>query len=347
MITLTPISPVGAMAYAYRINGKNCSFMDGEFSFVTSGEDVVNILGPITTYVMISPFKEDENTNYQHTIMATIDDSESPSIIFDGTKGRSYVEFAMETKCEIVFKVDESAEKDNNDMKHEYAADMPKIKNMASSIKPDVRPDCGDSVGDIDGDSDKITITETESEKPEKCEKPEKKPANIAEITSYDRVMNAIYDIFSENSVIEIDRDLFNDICTDGISIEARNWKVSMHPYIVAFWKELCPYTRVLHLSIEKTRKHHNGIYCGMYENRGTISFLLRFNDKGSLVQIESTFATIDPNEYLNQEIRDLFDVIEKAKAESKDNGYILPLRENVISNYIGSDVDNNIHIHC
>lgn len=347
MITLTPSIPVGAMAYAYRINGKNYSFMDGEFSFITSGEDVVNILGHITTYVMITPLKEDENINYDHLIMATIDDSESPSIIFDGTKGRSYVEFAMETKCEIVFKVDKSEEKDNNEMKQNTPD---KIKNENSANKPADYPDCGDSVGDVDGDSDKIVITETKpekSEKAEKLEKPEKKPANIAEITSYDRVMNAIYDVFSENSVIDMDREMFNDICTDGISIEARNWKVSMHPYIVTFQKELCPYTRVLHMSIEKTRKFHNGIYCGMYENRGTISFLLRFNDKGSLVQIESSFATIDPTEYLNQEIRDLFVEIEKAKAESKENGSILPLRENVTSNYIGSDVDNNISIHC
>lgn len=341
MITLTPSIPVGAMVYAYRINGKNCSFMDGEFSFVTSGEDVVNILGKIPTYVMITPLKEDENTNYQHTIMATIDDSESPSIIFDGTKGRSYVEFAMETKCEIVFKVDKSTEKDNNDMKHEYAADMPKIKNMASSIKPDVRPDCGDSVGDVDSDSDKIVITETKSEK---SEKPEKKPANIAEITSYDRVMNAIYDIFSENSVIDMDREMFNDICTDGISIEVRNWKVSMHPYLVTFQKELCPYTQVLHVSIEKTRKHHNGIRCGMYENRGTLSFLFRFNDKGNLTQIVSTSAAIDPNEYLNQEIRDLFTEIEKAKNESREKGFTLPLRED-ITPYTSDD--DNIKIHC
>lgn len=341
MITLTPSIPVGAMAYAYRINGKNYSFMDGEFSFVTSGEDIVNILGPITTYVMITPLKEDENINYDHTIMATIDDSESPSVIFDGTKGRSYVEFAMETKCEIVFKVEKSEEKDNNDMKH--IADAPKIKDMSSSIKPAVRPDCRDSIGDVDGDSDKIVITETESEKCEKSEKPEKKPANIAEITSYDRVMNAIYDIFSENSVIDMDREMFNDLCTDGISIEAHNWKVSMHPYIVTFQKELCPFTRVLHVSIEKTRKLHNGIHCGLYENRGIISLLLRFNDKGQFIQSVSTSNVLDPDEYLNQEIRDFISAIRKAKAESEEKGIML--REHTPASYlISDDEDNNIH---
>lgn len=316
MITLTPTS--NEQINAYQINGSNCSFLNGTFTFVTSGEDVVNILGQ-PSYIMITPLDAPSSDDYNYSVMVTVDDSKPPTFIFYGKNNDSNLEVYMDHECKIVFKED-----DNTDCL--TPSDIDEIVD-----KPDVKAE------------------EPKQDKKPLIQKPveadvERSDANIAELTSYDRVMNAIYDIFSENSVIDMDREMFNDICTDGISIEARNWKVSMHPYLVTFQKELCPYTQVLHVSIEKTRKHHNGIRCGMYENRGTLSFLFRFNDKGNLTQIVSTSAAIDPNEYLNQEIRDLFTEIEKAKIESREKGFTLPLRED-ITPYTSDD--DNIKIHC
>lgn len=345
MITLTVVSAIFG-THIYKINGKEYSFTAGNLTYVTSpGEKVVNIESTEEkTRISVFPFTHDsaDNDDCCHTISASIDNGPVPTIMFNGTGINSNVEFVMGSKTTITFvNKNEYVNEHVKMLRDAYQNTTPdKTKNENSANNPNDKPDCGDSIGDVDGDSDKIVITETKPEKPEKCEKSEKKPANIAEITSYDRVMNAIYDVFSENSVIDIDREMFNDICTDGISIEARNWNVSMHPYIVTFQKELCPYTRVLHLSIEKTRKYHNGIYCGMYVNRGTISLLLRFNDKGQLIQIESSFATIDSTEYCNQEIRDLFTEIEKAKSESKEKGIML--REQTTP--YTSDEDNSIH---
>lgn len=328
MITLTP-NPTEQIN-AYQINGANCSFSNGTFTFVTSGEDVVNILGQ-PSYIMITPLEVSPH-KCKYTVMVTLDDSKPPTVIFDGENSESCFEVFMDHKCEILFKEDD-------DTKCLTPEDIDEIVD-----KPDVKAEEPTPKADnimkteiCDNNSNKLSI-----QKPVEADV-ESSDANITELTSYDKILNAIYEIFEENSPIPYDREIFNDICEDGIRTEASNWKLSMHPYIVTFHKESSPmYTNVLHIIIEKTKKLHNGYSSGMYLNRGTIKMLLIFNRNGDLTRFCINSAVVDPNNYLNQEIRDLFNAINNAKEKCDSKGY--KFTEEIIDNEM---LINDDTCHC
>ena len=166
--------------------------------------------------------------------------------------------------------------------------------------------------------------------------------ANIAELTSYDKILNAVYEIFEENSPIPYDREIFNDICEDGIRTEASNWKLSMHPYIVTFQKDPLPkYANVLHIIIEKTKKFTGGYSSGMYANRGVLKMLLIFNDEGYLTRMAVNSNAINPVDFLNQEIRDLFKAIDDAKNECCKSEY------RFVEDVMDVDLPAECGIHC
>ena len=295
MITLTPTS--NEQINAYQINGSNCSFLNGTFTFVTSGEDVVNILGQ-PSYIMITPLDAPSSDDYNYSVMVTVDDSKPPTFIFYGKNNDSNLEVFMDHECKIVFKEDDDTDcLTPSDI--DKIVDKPDVK--AEEPKLDDKPLIQKSVK-ADGESSN---------------------ANIAELTSYDKVMNAVYEIFKENSVVPYDREIFNDICEDGINTEASNWKCVMHPYIVTFQRDPLPkYSNVLHINIEKTKKFHNGYSSGMYSNRGVLKMLLIFNDKGYLARLVTSSKLTKSEEYLNQEIRDLFNEIINAKNECCKSKY-------------------------
>lgn len=295
MILITPKSNDHELVNSYQINGMDCSFKNGKFTFITSGEDTVSILG-LPAYIMITPFNL--MTDYKHNVMVTLDDSKTPTVIFDGKNDKSCFEVSMNNKCEIVFKEDNATDcltpSDIDEIidKPDVKAEEPKRDNKPSIQKP-VKAD-GES-------SDN----------------------SLAELTSYDKILNAVYEIFEENSIIPYDRELFNDLCGDGIRTEASNWKCSMFPYIVTIQKDPLPkYSNVLHVIIEKTNKFTGGYSSGMYANRGVLKMLLIFNDEGYLTRLATSSKVIDPADYLNQEIRDLFKAIDDAKEECNKSEY-------------------------
>ena len=110
MITLTPTS--NEQINAYQINGSNCSFLNGTFTFVTSSEDVVNILGQ-PSYIMITPLGAPSSDDYNYSVMVTVDDSKPPTFIFYGKNGKnndSNLEVFMNHECKIVFKEDDDTD---------------------------------------------------------------------------------------------------------------------------------------------------------------------------------------------------------------------------------------------
>ena len=237
MITLTPTS--NEQINAYQINGSNCSFLNGTFTFVTSGEDVVNILG-CPSYIMITPLDAPSSDDYNYSVMVTVDDSKPPTFIFYGKNNDSNLEVYMDHECKIVFKEDDDTDcltpSDIDEIidKPDVKAEEPKQDNKPLIQKP------------VEADVKRSN-------------------ANIAELTSYDKILNAVYEIFEENSPIPYDRELFNDLCGDGIRTEASNWKCSMLPYIVTLQKDPLPkYSNVLHIIIEKTKKFTGGYSSGM-----------------------------------------------------------------------------------
>lgn len=323
MITLTP-NPTEQIN-SYQINGANCSFSNGTFTFVTSGEDIVNILGR-PSYIMITPLSV-SSSDYKHSVMVTLDESMTPTVIFNGRNNESYLEVFMNHECKIVFKED-----DDTDCL--TPSDIDEIVDKPD--KPNVKAETPDEIAEI------MKTTSCNNVKPPAPEPAEKSNANIAELTSYDKVMNAVYDVFKENSPVPYDREIFNDICEDGISTEASNWKCSMHPYIVTFQRDSLPkYSNVLHINIEKTKKFHNGYSCGMYTNRGVLKMLLIFNDKGYLARLVTSSKLTKSEEYLNQEIRDLFKEINDAKNECCKSKYTF------IEDLMDVDLPAECGIHC
>lgn len=314
MITLTP-NPTEQIN-AYQINGANCSFSNGTFTFVTSGEDVVNILG-CPSYIMITPLGAPSSDDYNHSVMVTLDDSKPPTFIFYGKNNESNLEVFMNHECKIVFKED-----DDTDCL--TPSDIDEIID-----KPDVKAE--ESKAD-----DKPLIR-----KPVKADV-ESSNANIAELTSYDKILNAVYEIFEENSPIPYDRELFNDLCGDGIRTEASNWKCSMLPYIITLQKDPLPkYANVLHIIIEKTKKFTGGYSSGMYANRGVLKMLLIFNDEGYLTRLVTSSKATNPADYLNQEIRDLFKAIDDAKEECNKSEY------KFVEDLMDVDLPAESAIHC
>ena len=314
MITLTPT--LTEQVNSYRINGANCSFSHGTFTFVTSGEDVVNILG-CPSYIMITPLGAPSSEDYNHSIMVTLDDSKPPTFIFYGKNNESNLEVFMNHECKIVFKEDDDTDcltpSDIDEIvdKPDVKAEEPKQDNKPLIRKP------------VEADV-------------------ESSNANIAELTSYDKILNAVYEIFEENSPIPYDREIFNDICEDGIRTEASNWKLSMHPYIVTFQKDPLPkYANVLHIIIEKTKKFTGGYSSGMYANRGVLKMLLIFNDEGYLTRMAVNSNAINPVDFLNQEIRDLFKAIDDAKNECCKSEY------RFVEDVMDVDLPAECGIHC
>ena len=166
--------------------------------------------------------------------------------------------------------------------------------------------------------------------------------ANIAELTSYDKILNALYKIFKENSPVPYDRELFDDLCGDGIRTEASNWKCPMFPYIVTLQKDPLPkYANVLHVIIEKTKKFTNGYSSGMYANRGVLKMLLIFNDAGYLTRMTINSNAINPADFLNQDIRDLFKAIDDAKNECCKSKYTF------VEDHMDVDLPAECGIHC
>ena len=314
MITLTPT--LTEQVNSYRINGANCSFSHGTFTFVTSGEDVVNILG-CPSYIMITPLGAPSSEDYNHSIMVTLDDSKPPTFIFYGKNNESNLEVFMNHECKIVFKEDDDTDcLTPSDI--DEIVDKPDVK--AEEPKQDKKPSIRKPVeADVESSN-----------------------ANIAELTSYDKILNAVYEIFEENSPIPYDREIFNDICEDGIRTEASNWKLSMHPYIVTFQKDPLPkYANVLHIIIEKTKKFTGGYSSGMYANRGVLKMLLIFNDEGYLTRMAVNSNAINPVDFLNQEIRDLFKAIDDAKNECCKSEY------RFVEDVMDVDLPAECGIHC
>lgn len=314
MITLTPT--LTEQVNAYRINDANCSFSHGTFTFVTSGEDVVNILG-CPSYIMITPLGAPSSDDYNHSIMVTLDDSKPPTFIFYGKNNDSNLEVFMNHECKIVFKEDDDTDcltpsdideiVDKPDMK----AEEPKQDKKPSIQKP------------VEADVESFN-------------------ANIAELTSYDKILNALYKIFKENSPVPYDRELFDDLCGDGIRTEASNWKCPMFPYIVTLQKDPLPkYVNVLHVIIEKTKKFTNGYSSGMYTNRGVLKMLLIFNDAGYLTRMTINSNAINPVDFLNQDIRDLFKAIDDAKNECCKSKYTF------VEDHMDVDLPAECGIHC
>lgn len=314
MITLTPT--LTKQVNAYKINGANYSFSNRTFTFVTSGEDIVNILGR-PSYIMITPLGA-SSSDYKHSVMVTLDESMTPTVIFDGRNNESNLEVFMDHECKIVFKED-----DDTDCL--TPSDIDKIVD-----KPDMK------VEEPKQDNEPLI------QKPVKAADVERSDANIAELTSYDKILNAIYEIFEENSHVPYDRELFDDLCGDGIRTEAPNWKCSMLPYIVTFQKDPLPkYSNVLHVIIEKTKKFTGGYSSGMYANRGVLKMLLIFNDKGYLTRMAVNSNAINPVDFLNQEIRDLFKAIDDAKEECNKSEY------RFVEDLMDVDLPAESAIHC
>ena len=314
IITLTPT--LTEQVNAYQINGANCSFSHGTFTFVTSGEDVVNILGQ-PSYIMITPLDAPSSDNYNYSVMVTVDDSKPPTFIFYGKNNESNLEVFMNHECKIVFKED-----DDTDCL--TPSDIDEIVD-----KPDVKAE----EPKLD---DKPLIR-----KPAKADD-ESSNANIAELTSYDKILNALYKIFKENSPVPYDRELFDDLCGDGIRTEASNWKCPMFPYIVTLQKDPLPkYVNVLHVIIEKTKKFTNGYSSGMYTNRGVLKMLLIFNDAGYLTRMTINSNAINPVDFLNQDIRDLFKAIDDAKNECCKSKYTF------VEDHMDVDLPAECGIHC
>lgn len=314
MITLTPT--LTEQVNEYQINGANCSFSNGTFTFVTSGEDVVNILG-CPSYIMITPLGAPSSEDYNHSVMVTVDDSKPPTFIFYGKNNESNLEVYMDHECKIVFKED-----DDTDCL--TPSDIDEIVD-----KPDVK------------------VEEPKQDKKPSIQKPvkadgERSDANITELTSYDKILNALYKIFKENSPVPYDRELFDDLCGDGIRTEASNWKCPMFPYIVTLQKDPLPkYANVLHVIIEKTKKFTNGYSSGMYTNRGVLKMLLIFNDAGYLTRMTINSNAINPVDYLNQEIRDLIKTIDDAKNECCKSKYTF------VEDHMDVDLPAECGIHC
>ena len=314
MITLTPT--LTEQVNSYRINGANCSFSNGTFTFVTSGEDVVNILG-CPSYIMITPLGAPSSDDYNHSIMVTLDDSKPPTFIFYGKNNESNLEVFMNHECKIVFKED-----DDTDCL--TPSDIDEIVD-----KPDVKAE--------EPKQDKKPLIQ----KPVKADV-KSSNANIAELTSYDKILNALYKIFKENSPVPYDRELFDDLCGDGIRTEASNWKCPMFPYIVTLQKDPLPkYANVLHVIIEKTKKFTNGYSSGMYANRGVLKMLLIFNDAGYLTRMTINSNAINPADFLNQDIRDLFKAIDDAKNECCKSKYTF------VEDHMDVDLPAECGIHC
>lgn len=329
MITLTPT--LTEQTNAYQINGVNCSFSNGDVTFVTSGEDVVNIIGR-PAYITITPLGV-SSSDYKHNVMVTLDESMTPTVIFDGRNSESCFEVYMYHECKIVFK-----ENDATDCL--APSDIDKIVNESDVKAEEPKPDNIMKIG-ICYTNDKPLIQKTAPVK-DSATNVESSNANITELTSYDKVMNAVYKLFEENSPIPYDREIFNDLCGDGIRMEASNWKCSMHPYIVTFQRDSLPkYSNVLHINIEKTKKFHNGYSCGMYTNRGVLKMLLIFNDKGYLARLVTSSKLTKSEEYLNQEIRDLFKEINDAKNECCKSKYTF------IEDLMDVDLPAECGIHC
>ena len=314
MITLTPTS--NEQINAYQINGSNCSFLNGTFTFVTSGEDVVNILG-CPSYIMITPLDAPSSDDYNYSVMVTVDDSKPPTFIFYGKNNDSNLEVYMDHECKIVFKEDDDTEcltpSDIDEIidKPDVKAEEPKQDNKPLIQKP------------VEADVKRSN-------------------ANIAELTSYDKILNAVYEIFEENSPIPYDRELFNDLCGDGIRTEASNWKCPMFPYIVTLQKDPLPkYANVLHVIIEKTKKFTGGYSSGMYANRGVLKMLLIFNDEGYLTRMAINSNAINSVDFLNQEIRDLFKAIDDAKNECCKSKYTF------VEDVMDVDLPAECGIHC
>lgn len=314
MITLTPT--LTEQFNAYQINGANCSFSHGTFTFVTSGEDVVNILG-CPSYIMITPLGVPSSDDYNHSIMVTLDDSKPPTFIFYGKNNESNLEVFMNHECKIVFKEDDDTDcltpSDIDEIvdKSDIKAEEPKQDKKPSIQKP------------VEADVESFN-------------------ANIAELTSYDKILNALYKIFKENSPVPYDRELFDDLCGDGIRTEASNWKCPMFPYIVTLQKDPLPkYVNVVHVIIEKTKKFTNGYSSGMYTNRGVLKMLLIFNDEGYLARMTINSNAINPVDFLNQEIRDLFKAIDDAKNECCKSKYTF------VEDHMDVDLPAECGIHC
>ena len=314
MITLTPTS--NEQINAYQINGSNCSFLNGTFTFVTSGEDVVNILG-CPSYIMITPLDAPSSDDYNYSVMVTVDDSKPPTFIFYGKNNDSNLEVYMDHEWKIVFKEDDDTDcltpSDIDEIidKPDVKAEEPKQDNKPLIQKP------------VEADVKRSN-------------------ANIAELTSYDKILNAVYEIFEENSPIPYDRELFNDLCGDGIRTEASNWKCPMFPYIVTLQKDPLPkYANVLHVIIEKTKKFTGGYSSGMYANRGVLKMLLIFNDEGYLTRMAINSNAINSVDFLNQEIRDLFKAIDDAKNECCKSKYTF------VEDVMDVDLPAECGIHC
>ena len=314
MITLTPTS--NEQINAYQINGSNCSFLNGTFTFVTSGEDVVNILG-CPSYIMITPLDAPSSDDYNYSVMVTVDDSKPPTFIFYGKNNDSNLEVYMDHECKIVFKEDDDTDcltpSDIDEIidKPDVKAEEPKQDNKPLIQKP------------VEADVKRSN-------------------ANIAELTSYDKILNAVYEIFEENSPIPYDRELFNDLCGDGIRTEASNWKCPMFPYIVTLQKDPLPkYANVLHVIIEKTKKFTGGYSSGMYANRGVLKMLLIFNDEGYLTRMAINSNAINSVDFLNQDIRDLFKAIDDAKNECCKSKYTF------VEDHMDVDLPAECGIHC
>ena len=314
MITLTPTS--NEQINAYQINGSNCSFLNGTFTFVTSGEDVVNILG-CPSYIMITPLGAPSSDDYNYSVMVTVDDSKPPTFIFYGKNNESNLEVFMNHECKIVFKEDDDTDcLTPSDI--DEIVDKPDVK--AEEPKQDNKPLI---------------------QKPVKADG-ESSDNSLAELTSYDKILNAVYEIFEENSIIPYDRELFNDLCGDGIRAEASNWKCSMFPYIVTLQKDPLPkYANVLHVIIEKTKKFTGGYSSGMYANRGVLKMLLIFNDEGYLTRLATSSKATNPADYLNREIRDLFKAIDDAKNECCKSEYTF------VEDVMDVDLPAECGIHC
>ena len=314
MITLTPT--LTEQFNAYQINGANCSFSHGTFTFVTSGEDVVNILG-CPSYIMITPLGAPSSDTYNHSIMVTLDDSKPPTFIFYGKNNESNLEVFMNHECKIVFKEDDDTDcLTPSDI--DEIVDKPDVK--AEEPKQDNKPLIQKPVKADGKSSDN----------------------SLAELTSYDKILNAVYEIFEENSIIPYDRELFNDLCGDGIRTEASNWKCSMLPYIVTLQKDPLPkYANVLHIIIEKTKKFTGGYSSGMYANRGVLKMLLIFNNEGYLTRLATSSKATNPADYLNREIRDLFKAIDDAKNECCKSEYTF------VEDVMDVDLPAECGIHC
>ena len=330
MITLTPT--LTEQFNAYQINGANCSFSNGTFTFVTSGEDVVNILG-CPSYIMITPLGAPSSDDYNHSIMVTLDDSKPPTFIFYGKNNESNLEVFMNHECKIVFKEDDDTDcLTPSDI--DEIVDKPDVKAEEPKPKPD--PDNIMKTEICDNNSNKPPIL-----KPVKADV-ESSNANIAELTSYDKILNALYAIFEENSPVPYDRELFDDLCGDGIRTEASNWKCPMFPYIVTLQKDPLPkYANVLHVIIEKTKKFTNGYSSGMYTNRGVLKMLLIFNDAGYLTRMTINSNAINPVDFLNQDIRDLIKAIDDAKNECCKSKYTF------VEDHMDVDLPAECGIHC